>query len=158
VQRLRHILNDADVAALITDGTVDDDLTRAGTPIIHLRKEISSIAAASPTAPAVQLRQDDLAYVIYTSGSTGLPKGVEVSHGAVLNFLTSMANQPGLTREDILFAVTTISFDIAGLELYLPLSVGARVVIAESDEVIDGFVLLLHLEQCGATVMQATPA
>ncbi len=156
--RLRHILSDADVAALITDGTVDGDLVRAGTPTIHLRKEIGSIAAAPPAAPRVPVRPEDLAYVIYTSGSTGLPKGVEVSHQAVVNFLTSMAREPGISRDDVLFAVTTISFDIAGLELYLPLSAGAQVVIAERDEVIDGFVMLLHLEQCGATVMQATPA
>ena len=158
VPRLRHILSDADVAAVITDGTVDDDLARPGTPVIHLRKEIGGIAASSPTPPAVSVQPEDLAYVIYTSGSTGLPKGVEVSHGAVVNFLTSMAREPGMSRDDILLAVTTISFDIAGLELYLPLSVGARLVIAEREEVIDGFVLLLHLEQCGATVMQATPA
>jgi amino acid adenylation domain-containing protein len=156
-QRLRHIVNDAEVAALITDGTVDDSLAPAGTPTIHLRREIGNIAASSPMAPAVQVRPDDLAYVIYTSGSTGLPKGVEVSHAAVVNFLTSMAREPGMSPDDILFAVTTISFDIAGLELYLPLSVGARVVIAESDAVIDGFVLLLQLAQCGATHMQATP-
>ncbi|MFL6604095.1 MAG: amino acid adenylation domain-containing protein [Steroidobacteraceae bacterium] len=156
--RLRHILNDADVAALITDGTVDGDLVRTGTPTIHLRRDIGGIAASSPTQPAVTVKPDDLAYVIYTSGSTGLPKGVEVSHAAVVNFLTSMAREPGMSRDDVLFAVTTISFDIAGLELYLPLSVGARVVIAEREELIDGFVLLLHLEQCGATMMQATPA
>jgi amino acid adenylation domain-containing protein len=158
ISRLRHILSDADVAAFITDGTVDDDLARTGTPTIHLRKELGGIAASSPTPPGVSVKPEDLAYVIYTSGSTGLPKGVEVSHGAVVNFLTSMAREPGMSHDDVLLAVTTISFDIAGLELYLPLSVGARVVIAEREEVIDGFVLLLHMEQCGATVMQATPA
>jgi amino acid adenylation domain-containing protein len=158
VARLRHILNDADVAALITDGTVDDEVVRAGTPTIHLRGEIGNIAASSPTPPAVSVKPDDLAYVIYTSGSTGLPKGVAVSHSAVVNFLTSMAREPGMSRDDILFAVTTISFDISGLELYLPLSVGARVVIAEREEIADGFALLLHLERCEATVMQATPA
>jgi len=105
----------------------------------------------------VRVKPDDLAYVIYTSGSTGLPKGVEVSHGAVVNFLTSMAREPSISADDTLLAVTTISFDIAALELYLPLTQGARVVIAESEETIDGFVLLLHLEQCGATLMQATP-
>ncbi len=156
--RLRHILNDANVAALITDGTADDEVARAGTPTIHLRKEIGSIAAASPAAPRISVKPEQLAYVIYTSGSTGLPKGVEVSHSAVANFLTSMAREPGMTRDDVLFAVTTLSFDIAGLELYLPLSLGAQVVIAERDEVVDGFVMLLHLEQCGATIMQATPA
>jgi amino acid adenylation domain-containing protein len=157
-QRLRHILNDAKVAALITDGKVAENLAREGTPTIHLRKQIGNIAAASATAPAVRVKADDLAYVIYTSGSTGLPKGVEVSHGAVVNLLTSMAREPGITADDTLLAVTTISFDIAALELYLPLSRGARVVIAESEETTDGFVLLLHLEQCGATLMQATPA
>jgi amino acid adenylation domain-containing protein len=157
-QRLRHILNDAKVAALITDGTVADNLAREGIPTIHLRKQIGNIAAASTTAPAVHVKPDDLAYVIYTSGSTGLPKGVEVSHGAVVNLLTSMAREPGISASDTLLAVTTLSFDIAALELYLPLTQGARVVIAETEETIDGFVLLLHLEQCGATLMQATPS
>lgn len=156
-QRLRHILNDAKVAALITDGTVADHLAREGTPTIHLGKQSGNIAAASATAPAVRVKPDDLAYVIYTSGSTGLPKGVEVSHGAVVNFLASMAREPGIGADDTLLAVTTICFDIAALELYLPLTRGARVVIAESEATIDGFVLLLHLEQCGATLMQATP-
>ena len=156
--RLRHILTDARVAALITDGSVDPSVVPAGTSAIHLKTEIGDIAASSATAPRVAVSKDSVAYVIYTSGSTGLPKGVAVTHGAVVNFLTSMAREPGLTQEDVLLAVTTISFDIAGLELYLPLVVGGKVVIAEREEVIDGFVLLLHMEQCGATVMQATPA
>jgi amino acid adenylation domain-containing protein len=156
--RLRHILTDAKVAALITDGSVDASVVPAGTAAIHLKTEIGDIAASSATAPRIAVSKDTAAYVIYTSGSTGLPKGVVVTHGAVVNFLTSMAREPGLTKDDVLLAVTTISFDIAGLELYLPLAVGAKVVIAEREEVIDGFVLLLHMEQCGATVMQATPA
>ena len=72
-------------------------------------------------------RPQDTAYVIYTSGSTGRPKGVAVPHGALLNFLCSMQETPGLTAEDVLAAVTTMSFDIAALELYLPLMVGARI-------------------------------
>ena len=156
--RLRHILADAKVAALLTDGTVDAAVVPAGTATIHLKSEIGDIAASSATAPRMAVSKDTVAYVIYTSGSTGLPKGVAVTHGAVVNFLTSMAREPGLTKDDVLLAVTTIAFDIAGLELYLPLAVGGQVVIAEREEVIDGFVLLLHMEQCGATVMQATPA
>jgi len=157
-QRLRHILKDAGVAAVITDGTVDIELPNANVPTIDIRKEIATIAATTPAQPAVNVQPSDLAYVIYTSGSTGLPKGVEVPHSAVVNFMTSMSHEPGLTKDDVLLAVTTLSFDIAGLELFLPLSVGGQVVIAESDEVIDGFVLLQHLENCAATVMQATPA
>ena len=156
--RLRHILTDAQVAALITDGSVDPEVVPAGTPAIQLKTEIGDIAAATATAPRVAVAKDSTAYVIYTSGSTGLPKGVAVSHAAVVNFLTSMAREPGMTPDDVLLAVTTVSFDIAGLELYLPLVTGARVVIAEREEVIDGFVLLSHMQQCGATVMQATPA
>ena len=79
-----------------------------------------------------------MAYVLYTSGSTGKPKGVEVTHRSLVNFLTSMACVPGLSKADTLLAITTLAFDIAGLELFLPLMVGARVVIASSQEVRDG--------------------
>jgi amino acid adenylation domain-containing protein len=101
---------------------------------------------------------DDLAYVIYTSGSTGRPKGVEVRHAGVVNFLASMARTPGLAADDTLAAVTTISFDIAGLELYLPLMAGAKVVLASRETAGDGPRLAALLESSGATVMQATPA
>src|SRR5579862_8430167 len=100
----------------------------------------------------------DLAYILYTSGSTGKPKGVEVSHGALLNFLRSMARQPGLGPEDVLLAVTSLSFDIAALELYLPLLVGARLVLVERDVAADGMRLLGSLMGSGATVLQATPS
>ena len=97
------------------------------------------------------------AYVIYTSGSTGKPKGVVVPHRAVVNFLTSMAREPGLTESDVLVAVTTLSFDIAVLELYLPLTIGAMVVIADRDQAVDGHALKGLLEEYDANVMQATP-
>jgi amino acid adenylation domain-containing protein len=156
--RLRYILGEADVAALISDGSEGAVLVDDGTPLIDVRRDATLIAAAPIEAPALQEGADSLAYVIYTSGSTGKPKGVEISHRAVVNLLTSMARTPGLTARDVLYAVTTISFDIAGLELFLPLIVGARVVIAERDAVIDGFRLLKNLETVGATTMQATPA
>src|SRR4030095_1838818 len=101
---------------------------------------------------------DDLAYVIYTSGSTGQPKGVEVTHRNLVNFLWAMRAQPGLRTEDLLLAVTTISFDIAGLELSLPLTVGARVLIASAEEARDGVALCRLLERYPVTAMQATPA
>ena len=101
---------------------------------------------------------DHLAYVIYTSGSTGRPKGVQVVQRAVVNFLASMQVEPGLTAEDTLVAVTTLSFDIAGLELFLPLTVGARVVIAGGTVVADGPQLMALMDCSNVTVMQATPA
>ena len=95
--------------------------------------------------------------MIYTSGSTGKPKGVVVPHRAVVNFLTSMAHEPGLAADDVLVAVTTLSFDIAVLELQLPLTLGATVVIASREQAVDGRALRTLLEQHRATLMQATP-
>ena len=99
-----------------------------------------------------------LAYTIFTSGSTGRPKGVDVPQGALMNFLASMAQQPGLDREDVLSAVTSLSFDIATLELFLPLLVGARVELLTSATAGDGAALARHLERSRSTVLQATPS
>jgi amino acid adenylation domain-containing protein/FkbH-like protein len=101
---------------------------------------------------------DNLAYVIYTSGSTGRPKGVEVCHRSMVNFLAAMRGRPGIAAGDVLLAVTTLSFDIAGLELFLPLTVGAQVVMVSRETAADGVQLARALEQSGATVLQATPA
>jgi amino acid adenylation domain-containing protein len=101
---------------------------------------------------------DDLAYVIYTSGSTGQPKGVEIPHGALANLLAAMAREPGFTATDVLLAVTTLSFDIAALELFLPLICGGTVVLATRKEAADPQALMTLLDTTGATVMQATPA
>jgi amino acid adenylation domain-containing protein len=103
------------------------------------------------------LDADRLAYVIYTSGSTGVPKGVEIGHRALVNFLWSMQRQPGISPQDKLLAVTTLSFDIAGLELLLPLTVGAEVVIASRAARRDGHELLRLIDTAGITIMQATP-
>jgi amino acid adenylation domain-containing protein len=98
------------------------------------------------------------AYTIFTSGSTGRPKGVQVPHRALVNFLLAMAERPGLKPSDTLLAVTTLSFDIAALELLLPLTVGARVVVADRETASDGARLAAEIERVGATVLQATPA
>jgi amino acid adenylation domain-containing protein len=156
--RLRYILGEAKVAALISDGSENASLVADGIPLIDMGRDAALIAAASAAPPTVKAAPDSLAYVMYTSGSTGLPKGVEVTHRSLVNLLTAMAREPGLDRSDVFFSVTTISFDIAGLELYLPLTVGASVVIAAREEVVDGFALVRHLNECGATAMQATPA
>jgi amino acid adenylation domain-containing protein len=138
-----------------------DFMTRdAGLEIVLTQSDVdlSRLEDAVPAAPVRRAAQpDDVAYMIYTSGSTGQPKGVQVLHRGVVNFLASMQRAPGLTAEGALLAVTTLSFDIAGLELLLPLSVGAEVVIAAADEIVDFRKLAVALERHGATVMQATP-
>ena len=154
--RLRHILGEARVSALISDGSEETSLMD-GVPVIDVRRDAALIAAAQAGVSA-RCRAADLAYVIFTSGSTGKPKGVEITHGALLNLLQSMAVTPGLESRDVLYAVTTIAFDIAGLELFLPLVRGAQVIIAERDTLMDGDKLRQELERSSATVMQATPA
>ena len=107
--------------------------------------------------PQTRSSPQDLAYVIYTSGSTGQPKGVPIQHRAFTNLLCSMRREPGLTARDRLLAVTSLSFDIAGLELFTPLISGARVVIPGEGDVY-GVKLMHWLESSQATVMQATPS
>ena len=149
-QRLEMVLNDAGVDILLMLGEVP--LTTSAR-LLDLTK---SFPAATDFKPAA-LTADSLAYVLYTSGSTGRPKGVAVEHGALDNLLRSTQQQPGLEATDTLVAITTLAFDIAGLELLLPLVTGARLVIATDAEVADGRTLLNLIERTGATVLQATP-
>jgi amino acid adenylation domain-containing protein len=107
---------------------------------------------------AIDTSPESTAYVIYTSGSTGRPKGVLLPHRAVVNFLATMAERPGMGAGDTICAVTTLSFDIAVLELVLPLTVGARIEIADAASAADGAALARLIDNCGATIMQATPA
>ena len=98
------------------------------------------------------------AYIIFTSGSTGRPKGVSVGHLALMNFLCSMRKEPGLDRSDNLLAVTTVSFDIAVLELFLPLIVGAKITIANRLDAVDGRALADTIKRESVTCLQATPS
>ena len=100
----------------------------------------------------------DAAYVMFTSGSTGRPKGVQISQRALINFLESMRHEPGLNADDVLLAVTTLSLDIAGLELFLPLVTGGCVVLATREATMDGEALLRMMEEHHVTILQATPA
>jgi amino acid adenylation domain-containing protein len=155
-ERIESILADAEVAVLLTEEQVAARL-HTGSRVICLDTEQRLWARESGANLEIESTPDSLAYVIYTSGSTGKPKGVAVEHGALTNLLRSMEREPGLSAGDTLVAVTTLSFDIAALELFLPLIVGARLVIATSDEVHDGHRLLSLVEQSQASVMQATP-
>ena len=114
--------------------------------------------AEDASDPAPSAGPGNLAYVLYTSGSTGRPKGVEVTHRGVVNFLASVARRPGLTADDAVLAVTTLSFDIAAYELLLPLTVGARVVLVTRETALDGERLAAVLSAEGVTRVQVTPA
>ena len=155
-ERLALVLEDANVSVLLTQEALMGNLPQHQAQTLCLDRDW---ATGSPSHnPIKAVKPDNLAYIIYTSGSTGKPKGVSIRHESVVNFLTTMQQSPGLTEQDILLAVTTISFDIAVLELYLPLIVGAKIVLVGREIASDGTQLLKTLQNSGATVMQATPA
>ena len=158
-ERLEYMLEDSAAAVVLTEKSLEQRLPQqTSAASVLLDEESTEIRKRSDRNPAKELSAENLAYVIYTSGSTGKPKGVQVTHRNVLNFLYSMQRQPGIAPEDTLVAVTTLAFDIAGLEIYLPLSVGARVVLARRETAADGKELAALLQRSQATMMQATPA
>jgi amino acid adenylation domain-containing protein len=157
--RIALVLEDAAPRALITETSLRASLPDHTAALVVLDQEQPHVDTLPATAPERSaLTSEHLAYVIFTSGSTGRPKGVEVSHGALANFLRSMAREPGLAANDLLLAVTTVSFDIAGLELFLPLTVGAHVEIAARVLAADGVRLAGRLARGDVTCLQATPA
>jgi len=158
VERLSFMLKDSGAAVLLSRTNLPAGLATPDIKVVCLERNAQAIAAQSDKNVTVTSGSDDLAYVIYTSGSTGKPKGVQVLHRSLVNFLCSMAREPGLNEQDTLLAVTTLSFDIAGLELYLPLIQGARLVLASRDQAADGLALAKLITAGGVTVMQATPA
>ena len=155
--RLRFMLDDASVGLVLCD----DDVTHLGVDTertLRVDRDLDQIGKRDATLAAGPGGPDDVAYLIYTSGSTGNPKGVRVPHRAIVAFLDAMRTTPGLGAEDRLVAVTTLSFDIAVLELLLPLLVGAEVVLASRDNATYGVALRELIETTQATAMQATPA
>ena len=163
-QRLAYMLEDSRVALLVTSARLLPALPEHRAEVVLVdggddgddgAGEESGEAAAGLAAGTAA---DHLAYVIYTSGSTGRPKGVAVTHGALANFLLSMGERPGLAAGDRLLAVTSLSFDIAALELYLPLIAGASLELATGETANDGPHLLDRLLGGGITAMQATPS
>lgn len=153
-ERLRLILSDQAPLHVLANGSLSD-LVPEGFPVIRIE---NCCECLERNVEFEGVSPDDPAYLIYTSGSTGRPKGVLVSHQALANFLLSMAEAPGFTEADRLLAVTTISFDISCLELFLPLIVGGSVEIASSEAARDGLSLIRLLAEGEASVMQATPA
>jgi microcystin synthetase protein McyG len=156
--RLRDIIGDAEVSCVVTLGRFAPLFDGSGARVLPLDRLGGELAAQPGTAPAVTVRPEDVAYVIYTSGSTGKPKGVQVEHRNLVSLLGAMRREPGLAAGDALLAVTTVSFDIAGLEIWLPLSLGGRLVIASRGEVLDGEALARLVERHDVRMLQATPA
>ncbi|HEY6320624.1 MAG TPA: amino acid adenylation domain-containing protein, partial [Thermoanaerobaculia bacterium] len=160
--RLALVLGDSAPALLVTEepwlARQSAALGAAPPRRVCLDRDREQIAAEAAAPLAVSAPPDSLAYLIYTSGSTGRPKGVGLSHRAVVNLLRAMAERPGLAAGDVMPALTTVTFDIAGLEIYLPLAVGGRVEVVTREAATDGRRLAACLVAAGATAVQATPA
>lgn len=155
--RVSYMVSDSRASVLIVSPHDLRHTTALSTSCKRLPLDLDALNAfSSQPLPNVQSPTNPT-YVIYTSGSTGNPKGVEITQADLVNFLLSVQDKPGLDHTDSLLAVTTISFDIAGLEIYLPLITGATIVLVEREQASDGASLLNVIQNSGATVMQATP-
>jgi amino acid adenylation domain-containing protein len=162
-ERVAFMIEDAKPSCTLTSNGLAARLPKSSRRLSLDQPELVRALERSPTNDLKDwervrpVRLQNPAYVIYTSGSTGRPKGVQIPHQACANFFAAMCQELDFNAGDILLAVTSLSFDIAGLELYLPLIVGAKTVILSREVAADGYQLAEALRQSGATVMQATP-
>lgn len=156
INRINYMLEDSQAVVLFTSRNYKGRYGSKAKELV-LEDEWENITEYPTTDPEVAVTGHDLVYILYTSGSTGMPKGVQIYQHSLVNFLYSMQREPGITAYDKLVAVTTISFDIAGLELFLPLLTGAEIVLVDAATAKDGRALLDVIKSEKATVMQATP-
>jgi amino acid adenylation domain-containing protein len=157
-ERLAFMLEDMQAPVLVTQQRLAVSLSDYTTRLVCLDADWEAIAREGDLKPDSGVSAENLAYVIYTSGSTGQPKGVAVSHRSVVNFLTAVCQRPGLTHQDILLTVAPVAFDMAVFDLWLPLTVGARIVMVSHEVAADGGRLVRELVATNTTVMHATPA
>ncbi|EPH1971909.1 condensation domain-containing protein, partial [Pseudomonas aeruginosa] len=157
--RLQYMIDDSGLRLLLSQQSVLARLPQSDGLQSLLLDDLERLVYGYPAEnPDLPEAPDSLCYAIYTSGSTGQPKGVMVRHRALTNFVCSIARQPGMLARDRLLSVTTFSFDIFGLELYVPLARGASVLLASREQAQDPEALLDLVERQGVTVLQATPA
>jgi amino acid adenylation domain-containing protein len=156
-ERLSYMIEDSNAPVILTERAIADRFIGLGAKAVLLDDDSTTISGQPDSNLSVDVNPSNLAYVIYTSGSTGRPKGVQITHQALVNFLVSMQKEPGLTERDVFHAVTTVSFDIAALEIFLPLVTGARVVITRREISADPELLMESITTSNASVMQATP-
>ncbi len=154
-ERIAHILEDSRAHTLVTQARVMSALPQGTQTRVFVEQIVTSDATESPRVFA---SAKQLAYIMFTSGSTGRPKGVCIEHRSVVNFIHAMLASPGITSSDRILALTTVSFDISVLELLLPLTVGAHVVVASAADRVDVPALAATIEEHQISVVQATPA
>ena len=156
-ERLDFILEDSAAPVLLTTKSLAEKFAASNVRVVCIDEDFEAVANRETGNPQVQVTPDDNAYVIYTSGSTGKPKGVAISHGSFSNFLDAMCGEISFTSDDALLAVTTLSFDMAAMGLFLPLICGGRVAVPD-EYVADGARLMETIAATRPTVIIATPA
>lgn len=156
-ERINYMLQDSEAKFLLINQKYSGQYFSAVKEVL-LEDMLQEMDSYPTENPDVKLNGTDLAYVLYTSGSTGKPKGVQIEHHNLVNLLQSIRKWPGITSEDRMLALTTISFDIAGLELFLPLITGAEIVLADTKTAKDGYELLKLIKSAHVSLIQATPA
>jgi amino acid adenylation domain-containing protein len=158
--RLTYMINDASILMIITDDANQAMVSSIAenVSILMVDPGVSGLYDTTEGTQLVSVPPECTAYIIYTSGSTGKPKGVRIPHSAVVNFLFSMRTAPGLKENDIVAAVTTLSFDISVLEIFLPLITGASCLLIMDEVIRDGIKLLQTIKGNKVTVMQGTPS
>ncbi|QUQ67058.1 non-ribosomal peptide synthetase [Kutzneria sp. CA-103260] len=155
-QRLHHILDDARASLALTQTHLRSLLPETTTALAL--DDDGEVEGRSTERPDARTTARDLAYVIYTSGSTGKPKGVMIEHASIVNHMLASIEMYNATEQDVLPALTTISFDISALEIFMPLSCGATVEIVDEDTAVDGDLLHGLLARSNASIVQATPS
>lgn len=166
-ERLKYMCDDSGVKYVIAERALGSVVETLGKPVIwfdrfleitHKDANVLQTERTAADESNPDIHPSDVCYMIYTSGSTGNPKGVMVPHSAVVNFLYSMRKHPGYESRETVLAITTLSFDIAVLELYLPLLFGGSVVIADWETSGDAKKLIEAVDSQDIRLMQATPA
>ena len=158
--RLDFMQEDARPLVVITQAHLRERCSLHTTHVLCIDLPIpqSEITSCAEYLPPQTSSLDDVAYVLYTSGSTGKPKGVQITHRALTNLLVAVSNDLSLDRSEVVLATTTISFDISTFEIFAPLIAGAHLIVAPRTVAVNGELLAKAIRECGATLLQATPA
>jgi len=156
--RIRKLLQQSGACRVLSGSNVISLLPPEAKGVLAVDEYAEDIANQSINPPDITVNVEQLAYVIYTSGTTGKPKGVEISHFALTNFLLSMLKEPGIGKGDVMLAVTTVTFDTAVLELFAPPLAGGTVALSSREDAADGEQILRRIEDWNVSVMQATPS
>ena len=159
LERINYMVLDAQLKFVITEERTNNQISHLSSAhVLVIEPDLKNLQAKIINKQDIQVSPQNTAYIIYTSGSTGKPKGVRIPHRAAVNFLTSMRKKPGIEPTDAVLAVTTLSFDISVLEILLPLTTGARCIIAENEITKNGLKLIDLVYETNPTIIQGTPS